>query len=82
MLPRIVDATFTSKTTSRMFFSKAEMLLKSPPVTTSTTPRMSSPATVGSLALKPDQAVSAHFRPTIMEATHGTREEPLELSSS
>jgi hypothetical protein len=71
------------KTTCRMVFSKAEMLLKSPPVTPSPTPRMSSPATVGSLAPEPDQAgVSAPFPPTIMEATNGTREEPLELSSS
>jgi hypothetical protein len=36
------------KTTSWMVFSKAEMLLKGPPVTPSPTPRMSSPATVGS----------------------------------
>jgi hypothetical protein len=74
---------------SRMVFSKAEMLLKSPPVTPSPTPnrtsspatRTSSPATDRSLAPEPDHAVSARIRPTIMEATHGTREEPIEFSS-
>jgi hypothetical protein len=70
------------KATSRMLFSKAETLLKSPPVTPPPTPRMSSPATVGSLALEPDQAVSVPFPPSIMEAFHRTREEPLEPSSS
>jgi hypothetical protein len=48
---------------------------------------MSSPATVRSLTREPgqqepDQAVSAPFPPTIMEATHGTLEESIELSSS
>lgn len=72
-----------------MVFSKAEMLLKSPPVTPSPTPnrtsspatRTSSPATDRSLAPEPDHAVSARVPPTLMEATHGTREEPIEFSS-
>jgi hypothetical protein len=75
-------------TTGRMVFSKAEMFLKSPPVTPSPKPRMvlpgtrtSSPATFRSLAPEPDHAVSARVPPTIMEATHGTREEPIEFSS-
>jgi hypothetical protein len=57
-----------------MVFSKAGM-------TPSPTPRTSSPATVRSLAPEPDHAVSAPVPPTIVEATHGTREEPIELSS-
>jgi hypothetical protein len=75
-------------TTGRMVFSKAEMFSKSPPVTPSPTPRTplpatrtSSPATSRSLAPEPDHAVSAHVHPTIMEATHGTPEEPIEFSS-
>jgi hypothetical protein len=75
-------------TTGRMVFSKAEMFLKSPPVTPSPTPRTSlpatrtsSPATFRSLAPEPDHAVSARVPLTIKEATHGTREEPIEFSS-
>ena len=75
-------------TTGRMVFSKAEMYLKSPPVTPSPTPRMSlpatrtpSPATSRSLAPEPDHAVSARVPPTIMEAIHGTQEEPIEFFS-
>jgi hypothetical protein len=45
---------YLHKTTSRMVFSKAEMLLNSLPVTPLPTTRMSLPATVGSLALEPD----------------------------
>jgi hypothetical protein len=65
------------------------MFLKSPPVTPPPNPRMrmSSPATVYSIAREPDQepdqAVSApFFPPTTMEASHGTLEEPIKLSSS
>jgi hypothetical protein len=76
-------------TTRRMVFSKAEMFLKIPPVTPLPIPnrmslpatRMSSAATVRSLAPDPDHAVSARVPPTIMEATHGTREEPIKFSS-
>jgi hypothetical protein len=77
-------------TTSRMVFSKAEMLLKSPSVTPSPTPNRtsspatrtsSSPATVHSLVPEPDHAMSARVPPTIMEATHVTQEEPIEFSS-
>jgi hypothetical protein len=75
-------------TTSRMVFSKAEMFLKTPPVTLSPTPRTmlpatrtSSPATVRCLAPEPDHAMSIRVPPTIMEATQGTREEPIKFSS-
>jgi hypothetical protein len=74
---------------NRMVFSKAAMFLKSLPVTPLPSPRMrvSLKATVCSLAREPDQqepdqAVSAFFPPTIMEATHGTLEEPIKLTSS
>jgi hypothetical protein len=79
---------YSRATTGRMVFSKAEMYLKSPPVTPSPTPRTplpatrtSSPATSRSLAPEPDHAVSAHVPPTIMEATHETQEEPIKFSS-
>jgi hypothetical protein len=75
-------------TTGRMIFSKAEMFLKSPPVTPSPTPRTPLPATrtsslamIRSLAPEPHHAVSPRAPPTIMEATDGTRQEPIEFSS-
>ena len=71
------------KATSRIVHSRAEMLLKSPPITPSPIPRYSlSPATVQSFKL-PDEAVSAPFPPTRREGTEGTNEEDaIELSSS
>jgi hypothetical protein len=75
-------------TISQMVFSKTDMFLKSPPVIPSPTPKRSSPATmtlspatVRSLALEPGHAVSDRVPPTIMEATHRIREEPIKFSS-
>jgi hypothetical protein len=74
---------FFHQLTSRMVFSKAEMFLKRPPVTLSPSPRMTLPATVSFHALEPNEAVIAPTFPSrMMEATQGTQEEPLELSSS
>jgi hypothetical protein len=83
------------KLSNQMVISKADMFLRRPPVTPSPSPRMriSSPAAICSLAREPDQqepdqqepdqAVTApFFPPTIMEVTHGTLEEPIELTSS
>jgi hypothetical protein len=71
------------KATRRMVFSRAEMILKSPPVTPSPAPRNSlSPATVQSFEL-PDGVVSAPFPPTHREGIEGTNEEEaIELHSS
>jgi hypothetical protein len=80
-------AVYYHKATSRMVFSRAEMFLKSPPVTPPVTPspaprNCSSPATVQCFEL-PDKAVSAPFPPTHREGTEGTNEEEaIELSSS
>jgi hypothetical protein len=70
--------------TSRMVLTKADIFLKRPwRPCLAASPRMSLPATVGSHAREPNQAVSApSFSPTMMVAAqHGTQEEPLELSS-
>ncbi len=71
------------KATSRIVHSRAEMLLKSPPITPSPIPRYSlTPATVQSFEL-PDGVVSSPFPPTHREGTKGTNEEEAtELSSS